>query len=263
MIEIHNIGDERIVHYKNLRKTPAIHTRERVFVAEGKKVTKKLLESNIDVISIFALEEYFNEFKELIKVKNIPGNMQFTASKNIMKDIIGFKIHTGIMAIGKQPPESKPEELQSPLVVMNGIIDSENVGSIVRNCAAFGIKSILFDNETSSPYLRRAVRVSMGTIFDIDISKTENLSETLDFLRKERNFGIIAAELAENSVSLRDYHFPDKFAIIFGTESHGIQDNILDVCDKILHIPISKNVASLNVAASSAVFLNHISTFNR
>ena len=84
-----------------------------------------------------------------------------------MNKIVGFKLHSGVMAIGKQPVDVNLSELESPVVVMNGIINSENVGSIIRNCAAFGFESIITDKQTSSPYLRRAVRVSMGAVLNI------------------------------------------------------------------------------------------------
>lgn len=257
MIFIKDINDDRIIHYRNLRKTPALHTQENIFVGEGLKVCLKLLNSAMPVLSIFAMPEYYDKYRELISTKNIPENMLFAAEKNIMNKVIGFKIHTGFMAIGKQPEPTPPDNLSNRIIAMNGIIDSENVGSIIRNSAAFGFNSIITDSETSSPYLRRAVRVSMGTVFDMKICPLVDFIKDLYSL-KERGYSIIAAEIAPESKNVVDFHFPDKFVLIFGTESHGVSEDALNICDNIIHIPISPNVSSLNVAASSAIFMNLI-----
>ena len=101
-----------------------------------------------------------------------------------MNSIIGFKLHTGIIAICKQPEPTKIDPLSSPVVILNGIINSENVGSIVRNCSAFGINSLISNKQTSSPFLRRAVWVSMGAVFGLNYYYTYNLEETINELKK-------------------------------------------------------------------------------
>ena len=158
------------------------------------------------------------------------------------------------MAIVRQPEDSTLRELNSPIVILNSIIDSENIGSIVRNCAAFGIDSLICDRYSASPYLRRAVRVSMGTICSMKVHRSESLSETIQEL-KNLNYKIIAAELDDKSISIHDFKFPSNCGIIFGSENKGILPDILAQCDYILSIPITDRIESLNVAASSAVVL--------
>ncbi|OGU15633.1 MAG: hypothetical protein A2X61_12065 [Ignavibacteria bacterium GWB2_35_12] len=174
-----------------------------------------------------------------------------------MNKIVGFKLHSGVMAIGKQPVDVNLSELESPVVVMNGIINSENVGSIIRNCAAFGFESIITDKQTSSPYLRRAVRVSMGAVLNMKIHFSENLSDDLQKL-KDSNFKIFSAEINDNSIPISQVEIPDKCAIVFGSEGRGINNEILGISDFTVHIPITAQVNSINVASSSAVILSKI-----
>lgn len=251
---IKDIDDKRIIRYRNLKFTPPIHRQEKIFITEGEKVTTTLLKSHIEVLSLFALREYYERLGDLISSKRIPKGSLFTADRETMQQIVGYRLHQGIMAIGRQPGETPAEKLESPIVVMNGIINSENVGAIIRNAAAFGIDSILYDNETSSPWLRRAVRVSIGTILKMKYASTGDLPKTMLML-KSRGFKIIASEITDDAVSLGEFKFPEKYAVVLGTESKGIFPEILDKCDHTVMIPIDTAVNSINVAASSAIIL--------
>ena len=152
MIKIENINDPAIRHYRSLRHTPASHTDEKNFIAEGEKVVKRLLESDLEMESLFALEKYYDKFSALISTGNIDSNKLFTADIELMNEIVGFKLHAGIMAIGKQPEFNELNQLSKEIIFLNNIIDSENVGAIVRNCEAFGFDSLIFDNAVSLSY---------------------------------------------------------------------------------------------------------------
>ncbi len=257
MIEISNINDSRIELYKSLRFTPKSHTDANVFVAETEKVVLKMLESSIEPVSVFAVPEFYEKYSDLIKSKDFPEGNLFMANKELMNEIVGFRIHSGIMAIGKIPHDTPILELDSKIVILNGIIDAENVGAIVRNCAAFGFNSLITDEKSSSPYLRRAVRVSMGNVFEIKVHHSKDIIATINDLKRNGS-QILAAEICDGSIALEEANFSDKFCLIFGSEGNGIQTDILNICDNIVHIPISNIVPSINVAASSAVFLHHI-----
>jgi len=255
MIIINNINDEKIILYRSLRKTPESHTREKVFIAEGDIAVEKLLESQIEISSIFCTEDHFDKNSELIN-KRVNPERQYIASKALMDQVVGFRLHKGIMAIAKQPLNRELSELSSPIVILNGIINSENVGSIIRNCSGFGISSMIVDKQTSSPYLRRAVRCSMGAIYYMNIHFTDDLHNSIEDLRSG-DHGIFAAENTENSCDINDFIFPDKYVLIFGSEGNGIEQPILSLTDQVIKIPISEKIQSLNVAASSAIFFYH------
>ncbi|MDA3843772.1 MAG: RNA methyltransferase [Candidatus Kapabacteria bacterium] len=255
MIKITDLNDPRIEYYKNLRFTPAKHTEDNVFVVESEKVTLMLLRSDIEIVSVFALPEFYEAHAELMDARKVPDESRFYADRALMKDVVGFRLHSGMMAVGRQPAQTGLDELSNRIVIMNGIINSENVGAIVRNCAAFGVDSILCDRKTSSPFLRRAVRVSMGSVMFQKIHITDDLPATLNELRNRLGYSIISAELTDDATSLKEYNFPEKHCIIFGSEGPGVDQEILDLSDAVVFIPISEKVASLNVGAAAAVVL--------
>ncbi len=260
MLEITDIYDERIRHYCSLRYTPKQHIDENIFIAEGRRVVEKILNSNIKIISFFATKEFYDEYQNLIDSRQIPQDKQFVASKELMAQVVGFKIHTGIMAIAERPDFCPISELSDTIVATNNIVDAENIGAIIRNLAAFNFDSFMFDKTSTNPYLRRAVRVSMGTVLSTKIHQSINLIDDLYHL-KSMGYTILAAEITDHSTSLFDFQFPQKKVIVFGNEANGISRDILDACNTVLHIPINPAVSSINVAASSAIFLSYISTF--
>lgn len=262
MQQITNIDDRRIDQYRSLRFTPIEHTSEHIFIAEGFKCVDRLLRSKIQVVSIFAEQKYFDHFSAIIESKGITDDSLYVASKDIMNQIVGFKLHSGVMAIARQPDFTSLSELKPPIVALNGIVDSENVGSIVRNCAAFGIESLLYDIGSSSPYLRRAVRVSMGSVMSMNIAFSHNLIASIDELHL-MGYTIVAAETGTNVVSLSDYTFPAKTIVLLGSEGRGIAKEILDQADAIVEIPFnSQNISSLNVSAASAIILYKLAMDN-
>ncbi len=257
MVEIKDLDDPKIVFYKSLRYTPPLHVKSKVFIAEGEKVVFRLLLSNLKVQSIFATLEFYHKFRNEIEAKGIPDDQKFFATKDIMEQIVGFHLHSGIMAIGFQPKDAELDELTNQIVVLNQINNSENVGLIMRNCRAFGLESVLVDKYSTSPFLRRAVRVSMGNVFYLKVRHCIDLLQDLFYLRS-KGFTIISSEVTSYSVDLFCYKFPDKFCLIFGNEGKGISKEILEISDIVVQIPISPEVDSLNVAVTSGIFLNEI-----
>lgn len=255
MTSITRLDDSRIDYYRSLNATPASHSRDRVFIAEGEIVVRTLLESPLDIVSVFALPEYYEQFAELIAAKNIPAERLLTASKEMMNDIVGFRLHQGVMAMGRQPDEPELRDLTAPIVVLDGIINSENVGAIVRNCAAFGVSSIIVGGDGSSPWLRRAVRSSMGTVCSMNIHTTDDLIFTLTELREQYGCTLVAAETGAAATPLPEYVFPERCALIFGSEGPGISQEALGLCNDVIAIPLAPDIASINVASATAVFL--------
>jgi|DewCreStandDraft_4_1066084.scaffolds.fasta_scaffold00225_81 tRNA G18 (ribose-2'-O)-methylase SpoU len=257
MIEIHSIESPNIKVYKSLRGTSTELIENHLFIAEGERVVCKLLNSDLEVVSLFATSKYYEKYGEKIKGKNIPDDQMYVASKEIMEQVVGFRVHTGIMALAKQPEDTELCKLSNKIVVLNGVIDSENVGSIVRNSVAFGFDSLIYDNHSSCPYLRRAVRVSMGSVFHLKVHRSNNLYLTINELKK-MGYEIISAELCDGAIPINELSLSNKVVIIFGSEGYGISEDILSLSDKIVFIPISKNINSLNVASSSSIILYYL-----
>lgn len=255
MMLITRLDDSRIDYYRSLNATPASHSRDSVFIAEGETVVRALLESPLDVVSVFALPEYYDQFAELIAARNIPAERLLTATKEVMNDIVGFRLHQGVMAMGKQPAEPELRNLCAPVVVLDGIVNSENVGAILRNCEAFGVSSVVVGGGGSSPWLRRAVRASMGAVCSMNIHTSNDLLFTLTELREQYGFALVAAETGASAIPLPDYVFPERCALVFGSEGPGVSQKVLKRCTDVIAIPLAPEVASINVASATAIFL--------
>jgi tRNA G18 (ribose-2'-O)-methylase SpoU len=260
MIIIDDSNDLRIEKYKSLKKIrndEAPYYENDLFVAEGEKVNLKLLQSDLKIHSMLCVDWFYENNKEIICNK-IPEDKIFVADKRLLSEIVGYKIHSGIMSLAEEKRQCDLDELDDEIIALNSVIDTENIGSIVRNAAAFGFGSIILDKASASPYMRRAVRVSMGNIFDIKHRVSDNLIDDLLTLKRDYGFTLIAAELCEDAYPIGHFEFPKLYVLIFGAEGPGVSQEILDIVDYKVEIPINSAVKSINVAASSAVFMYDI-----
>lgn len=256
-----------LLPYRTLRR-PMDHQRQGIFVAEGEKVVSRLLESNLVMLSVLLTPQWFEEYRPLLESKKHQPNV-YIAEKKLVETIVGFNLHQGIMAVGKIPEpanlESVLETNQRPylFVAIEGLTNSENLGVLVRNCVAFGVQAILVGETSSSPYLRRAVRNSMGTVFKIPVVQLENLKQTLEELRHRFKVRSIAAHPHTHERVVQSTNFSGDCCIVFGSEGQGISAAVLAACDESVAIPINSGVDSLNVASASAVFLYEVSRQRR
>jgi tRNA G18 (ribose-2'-O)-methylase SpoU len=224
-------------------------------IVETEKVVRKLLKSSCEVSKLFATEEFYSKNWEELKLDKYKC---YVADKSLMQEIVGHNLHHGIMALATRPSFSSLEELDDKVLIFNGLTSPENIGTMIRNSAAFNINSVIIDSKTCSPYVRRCIRVSMGNIFRVKVHKTDNLSETISSL-KEAGYSIYATANQEKSIDLPQASLKKKGAVIIGSEGHGMEKEIIDICDETLRIPINDEVAHLNAACSSAIVLYQFS----
>lgn len=245
--------------YRTLRR-PTDHIRAGIFVAEGEKVVRRLLHSPLRVVSILTTLHWFEQFISFHHFDNDNQVTIFIADKKLLETIVGFRLHQGVMAIGKVPECCSLHQVLGTLtkpymfVALDGLVNAENVGVIVRNCAAFGVQAIIVGESSCSPYLRRAVRNSMGGIFQLAVIHTHNLVDTLTGLRTEYNIRIIGAH-PHGEVPLTSINLEDDVCFVFGNEGAGISEEVLSVCSDYVAIPMMRGTDSLNVSSASAVFL--------
>lgn len=249
IIEITDINDSRIEEFKGLKDN--ILNSQGLIVAESEKVVLKLLKSDKRILKLFISSEFYEKYKDLILKKECD---LFTGTKEVMESIVGFNLHHGVMALLERPGHSQLEDLDDRILILNGLTSPENVGTMVRNAAAFNVNSILHDTKTCSPFLRRCVRVSMGNIFNVKVHATENLAHTISKLQ-ENGYKVYSTANEEGAYDLPDFNFPKKAAVIIGSEGHGIDEIIKKSSDAIIRIPINDHVAHLNAACSSSIFL--------
>ncbi|MBM2841714.1 MAG: tRNA/rRNA methyltransferase (SpoU) [Bacteroidetes bacterium] len=171
--------------YRTLRRSQE-HFSQGIFVAEGEKVVRRFLASGLPAVSLLMTDEWFAQL--------FPGGAAsmpcevFIAEKKLLETIVGFRMHQGIMAVGRVPAEPTLDDLvrKSPsprlFASLDGLVFAETVGVVVRNCAAFGVHGILVGKNSASPYLRRAVRNSMGAAFQIPVIHVQRLPEPYESL---------------------------------------------------------------------------------
>lgn len=265
MIRIHQIDSldiPQLSPYLTLRRT-AEHEKQGIFVAEGEKVVARLMESDLEVISVLITEEWLGVYTDRLERRSGAIDV-FLGAKSLLSSIVGFHLHQGIMAVARIPKAMELTDVvnqsRRPLifVAVEGMTNSENLGVVVRNCAAFGVQALIVGETSSSPYLRRAVRNSMGTIFRLPVVESQNLVETIKTLRKEFEIGVVAAhphsaEHVKDSPCLtRDC------CVVLGSEGEGISEGTLAECTEAVAIPMMLGVDSLNVSSASAVILYEV-----
>jgi len=255
------LDDKELQPYRTLRR-PLEHFQQRIFVAEGEKVVRRLLDSSLEVVSLLMTPQWYETLSRTSNLETVTSSHStkiYLADKHLLESIVGYNLHQGIMAIGKVPRERTLEEILASvkkpylLVALDGLVNAENVGVVVRNCAAFGVDAILVGETSSSPYLRRAVRNSMGTVFQLPVVHLEHLADTLRELR-QHDVRILGTT-PKATVMLQQTNLRGNICIVFGNEGEGISRNILTLCSKFVAIPMRTGTDSLNVASASAVVL--------
>lgn len=244
--------------YRTMRRQMD-HRKEGIFVAEGEKVVRRLLESRFLVVSVLLPEKWFQELEPLLAAR--PEEVRvFVAEKQLLETLTGFSMYQGLLAVGKVPaktsvaeilPHSAPPRL---LVATDGLSSAENLGALVRNCAAFNAQALLVGETCTSPYLRRAVRSSMGAVFQLPIIEDEHLAKTLAGLRAA-GIHCVAAHPHADGRTLTQARLKDDCCLVFGSEGYGISPAVLAACDEAVAVPMPPTVDSLNVGSAAAVFL--------
>lgn len=262
MFTLHHIEDlERpeLAPYRTLKR-PAEHEAQGIFVAEGDKVVKRLLESGFEVLSVVLPAHRLVEFEPHLVTRPEVGLPVYVVSrKGVLEALVGFEMFQGVLAVGRIPSASTLETMLAPpaprlLVAVDGLTSAENMGVLTRNCAAFGVQGLIVGETCASPFLRRAVRNSMGTIFKLPVFTSPELVASLVALRS-RGVRCFAAHPHTNQKFLSQADLTGDCCIVFGSEGHGLSPGVLHACDEAVAIPMSRGVDSLNVSAAAAVFL--------
>ncbi|MEK6572030.1 MAG: RNA methyltransferase, partial [Bacteroidota bacterium] len=141
------------------------------------------------------------------------------------------------------------------VVALDGLTNADNIGVIVRNCVAFGVNALIVPQNTSSPYLRRAVRMSMGAVFRLPIVSVENLAPSLRKLTNQFGTRIIATHPQPDATSIEDADLNGSVCLVLGSEGKGISSEVLETCSEKVSIPMTLETDSLNVATASGIFL--------
>lgn len=230
-----------------------------MFIAESPRVIERALDAGCVPVSCLVERKHIEgEAREIIqRCGNIPV---YTAEFEVLTQLTGFKLTRGMLCAMHRPPLPDVREIcgaAKRIAILENVVNPTNVGAIFRSAAALGMDAVLLTLESSNPLYRRAIRVSMGTVFQIPWTffKKNTWPEEGIRLLKELGFRTAALALREDSIGIDDQKLcsEEKLAVILGTEGDGLASSTIADCDYTVRIPMSHGVDSLNVAAASAV----------
>jgi tRNA G18 (ribose-2'-O)-methylase SpoU len=216
---------------------------EGTFIGDGDKVVRRMLRTT-RVRRILCTPEWVE------KLPIPPGIEVRTAPIAQFIAIVGFRLHQGLMALGEIPAE-KPLAGGFHLA-LDGLANAENVGAILRSCAAFGVDGVILGPGTASPWLRRAVRVSLGAPLVVPLHTSSDLAATVSSLNA------YAAHIHGEKQDFRRVDYRKNICLVLGSEPTGVTDEVLRACKGVIYIPMASDWDCLNVAASAAVLLSEV-----
>lgn len=270
IITITDFMDPNLDVYARLTENQLLNRanpKEGMFIAESPKVIERALDAGCEPVSLLMETKHVNgEARGIIeRCQNIPV---YTASFDLLTKLTGFALTRGTLCAMYRPKPRSVEEVcrdARRVAVLEDVVNPTNVGAIFRSAAALHMDAVLLTPACSNPLYRRAIRVSMGTVFQVpwayfqkyNVGSDRNSSVykyNIDVLHK-LGFKTCAMALTDDSVSIDDpvLHSEERLAIVLGTEGDGLHEQTIDSCDYTVKIPMSHGVDSLNVAAASAV----------
>ncbi len=225
------------------------------FLVENFVIIKDSFSSGFIMEKIFLTEDFLKNNSEQIEVfkKSIGEDGINIIDEKIIKSISSLECPTGIIAeykiIKKEP------SLEGIQIFLNGISDPGNLGTIFRTCLAFGFENIVCDKACVDMYNPKTISAAKDSIFKLNIQEG---ADFFAYFEDYKNLPIFIAE-ASSGRDISTTSFPDKHILVFGSESHGVDEDILKIADEKINIKISKNLESLNVSSAVAIFLYEIS----
>lgn len=224
-----------------------------IFIAESPKVIKVALDTGYEPLALLCEQNHITGDAAYIigRCGDIPV---YTGSRDLLTTLTGYILTRGVLCAMRRPkPQNIKEVCQDAkrIVIINGVVDTTNIGAIFRSAAALGIDAVLLTHNSCDPLNRRAVRVSMGSVFLVPWTWIDNSLSDLCGL----GFRTVAMALTENSIPIDNpiLSSEPKLAIIMGTEGDGLPYEAITEADYVVRIPMSHGVDSLNVAAASAI----------
>lgn len=223
-----------------------------IFIAESPKVILIALQQGYEPVALLAEEKHLaGDAAEIVRAcGDIPI---YTGPREVLASLTGYVLTRGVLCAMRRKPQSSLQSICSGadrIAVIDGVVDTTNIGAIFRSAAALGIDGIALTPTSCDPLNRRAVRVSMGTVFQLPWTWVDSPSRL-----REYGFKTVAMALTDSSVPIDDaaLNGEPKLAIVLGTEGDGLSDAVIGDADYVARVPMCHGVDSLNVAAASAV----------
>lgn len=270
--KIDSLDDPRIKAYQHLRDRTL--RGEDIFIAEGQLLTERLLASRFPVESLLVIERQLPRIEAMVP-PNVPI---YLAEESLVSQIIGYPFHLGMLAVGSRREALSLEALletttgtagpkasdvagdqakktRRGLVVLPEVTKPDNLGLIFRTAAALGIEGIVLGHRCCDPLSRRTMRLSMGAVLQLPYAVSYDLPADLAVLEERFGFNLVATVLDEKATTLDEFAWPDRMAILFGNEYHGLSESVLGESVRRITIPMAAGVDSLNLSVSVGIFL--------
>ena len=264
IIEITDFSAPELDVYARLTENQLVnreHPELGMFIAESPIVIERALNAGYVPVS-FLLEKKHIEGQAQDIISRCPDVPVYTAEFDVLTNLTGFKLTRGALCAMRRPNLPSVEEVCSGarrIAVLENVMNPTNVGAIFRSAAALGMDAVLLTPACSDPLYRRAIRVSMGTVFQVPWtylgSESDQWPQPGIQTLQNLGFKTAAMALSNDSISIRDprLNAEEKLAIVLGTEGDGLSPQTITDCDYTVRIPMTHGVDSLNVAAASAV----------
>ena len=253
--EISSIKDERLQLFTSMTEAQLrnrLNQELGVFIAESPKVIRVALQAGYQPQALLCEQKHIEgDARDIIEAH--PEMPVYTGSREMLSELTGYTLTRGVLCAMRRKPEPKLEDVLRDahrICIIDAVCDTTNIGAIFRSAAALGIDAVLLTRSSCDPLNRRAIRVSMGTIFLVPWTWLDSYSQLHDL-----GFKTAAMALTDQSISLDDpiLKQQDKLAFIMGTEGDGLPQQTINDADFTVRIPMSHQVDSLNVAAAAAV----------
>jgi tRNA G18 (ribose-2'-O)-methylase SpoU len=259
IIPVSSLDDARIEPYTRLKERDLAREGGR-FIAEGELVVRRLLNSVYATESLLVATRRLDEMAPLVPA----GVPVYAADHELVNRIVGFKFHSGIMAVGLRGHQPALDELaagwgEAPLtlVVCPEVEKTDNLGSLIRIASAFGADALILGERCCDPFYRQSIRVSMGAVFSLPLVRSERLLDELLRLRDGHGFELIASILSPGARPLAQCRRGRRIALLFGNEAQGLGPELVAQCQQRVVIPMQRGIDSLNVSVAAGVFLYH------
>jgi len=264
VIRVADLDDPRLDDYRNVRDRDLRRERD-LFLAEGDVVVRVLAErGRYPIRSVLLSERRLAPLADV--VERLPaGTPVFVAPQDLLEEVVGFRLHRGVLAAGQRTPVPGPEALLASLpagpcrvVALEGLTNTDNVGAVFRNAAAFGAAAVLLDDRCCDPLYRKAVRVGAGAPLVIPFSRGGSGPDLVRALQGA-GFHVVALSPRPPAADLADLDPPPRLALLLGTEGPGLTAGALAAADVVARLAMADGFDSLNVATASGVALYALS----
>lgn len=232
--------EEDIAEFGSLRD---LHGSRGFFIGDGARVSGHMIRRGA-AIKILCTEDRASRLE-------VPDSVEIlVAPRERLDEVVGFRLHQGIMAMGRIPD---PGPIRGTFhVALDRLANAENVGSVLRTCAAFGVDGLIVGPGTSSPWLRRSVRVSMAAGLRVPVHIVDDLPSTL------RPLNAWAGHIHGERRDYRSVDYREPVCLVLGSEADGVCDEVREACRGVIYIPMAGDWDCLNVASSAAVLLAEV-----